>query len=158
MFCDQCGKQMPDDSVYCPSCGAKNSISTPEQEVYSELQPVIHEEVIIPQPVVQPQPVQQPIQNVQQPVQQKVQPSAPPVDLTKPISVLGFMGTLLLLAIPIVGLVMTFIWAFGSKVNKNRKHLAIALLIFYVIGIVLGIVFGKIVFDYFKEMFEELTY
>ena len=25
MFCDQCGAELPDDSVFCPKCGAKQT-------------------------------------------------------------------------------------------------------------------------------------
>ncbi len=27
MFCQKCGKEMPDDSVFCPSCGAKQIVA-----------------------------------------------------------------------------------------------------------------------------------
>jgi TM2 domain-containing membrane protein YozV len=30
MFCSKCGKQIPDDSVFCPECGAKVGVDQPE--------------------------------------------------------------------------------------------------------------------------------
>lgn len=156
MFCDQCGKEMPDDSVYCPNCGAKNVVSTPVQEGYVEPQPVVYEEIKKPIPVVPMKPIA-PAQSVQQPMGQPVQAKVVSADLTKPLGVLGFMGTLFVLSIPLIGLVMMFVWAFGSNVNKNRKNLSIAYIIYFVIAIVLGVVFGATVFVYVTEMLEQYS-
>ena len=49
--------------------------------------------------------------------------------------------TILLLAIPIVNLVMLFVWSFGGGVNPNKANFAKASLVWMVIGIVLSIVF-----------------
>ncbi|MBC7960336.1 MAG: zinc ribbon domain-containing protein [Vallitaleaceae bacterium] len=162
MFCEQCGKQMPDESVFCPNCGAKNTESETVQEI-SAAQAAVEQPVVQPIPVVQPKPVTQ-SKPAPQPVQQQVQPQyvqqpvVPSADLTKPISILGYMGTIFLLALPIVGLVMMFVWAFGSKVNKNRKNLSIALLIFLVIEIVLAIVFGATAFVFINDMIDKWSY
>jgi len=66
----------------------------------------------------------------------------------KPMSVKDWLITLLIMAIPLVGLVMLFVYAFGSDGNVNRRNWAKAQLI--VMAIVLGlvlicmIVFGSI--------------
>lgn len=44
--------------------------------------------------------------------------------------------TTLIMAIPLVGIVMTFVWAFGNG-NNNRKNYCRAALIWTLIGIVL---------------------
>ena len=71
------------------------------------------------------------------------------------ISVKSWIGTLLLMAIPIVNLVMLFIWAFGSGTNPNRKHFARAYLIWSLIGIaiylVLLLLFGAALFAAFNQ-------
>lgn len=47
--------------------------------------------------------------------------------------------SLLLLCIPIVGLVMLFVWGFGNDVDK-RRNFARAILLWYLVGVVVGIV------------------
>ena len=47
------------------------------------------------------------------------------------ISPLGYLGTYLLLCIPLVGLILTLVWAFGGAHNQNRRNLARAMLIGY---------------------------
>ena len=63
----------------------------------------------------------------------------------KPMSVKDWLITLLIMAIPDVGLVMLFVYAFGSDGNENRRNWAKAQLI--VMAIVLGLVIlGMIIF------------
>ena len=61
----------------------------------------------------------------------------------EPLSVGGWIGTLILLAIPIVSIIMVFVWAFGRG-NISRKNFAIALLILTLIGIIVGIVLSLV--------------
>ena len=85
MYCNQCGKQIVDESRFCNFCGAKVVIlpqdnlpsreTQPSQPVQPVSQPV--------QPVAQPvQPVPQPVQPVVQPV---VQPAAQPSQPVEPV-------------------------------------------------------------------------
>lgn len=66
----------------------------------------------------------------------------------KPMSVKDWLITLLIMAIPLVGLVMLFVYAFGDNQNVNKKNWAKAQLI--VLAIVMGlfllffIVFGAL--------------
>jgi len=63
-----------------------------------------------------------------------------------PIMTIGeWIITLLLTAIPVVGLVMLFVWGFGSTTNPTKANFAKASLIFMVVGVVLWfLVFGAI--------------
>jgi len=49
--------------------------------------------------------------------------------------------TILLLAIPIVNLVLLFVWGFGGGANPSKANFAKASLIWMAIGIVLTIIF-----------------
>ena len=57
----------------------------------------------------------------------------------EPLSVGGWIGTLILLAIPIVNIIMIFVWAFG-KGNISRKNYAIAALILTLIVVIVTLV------------------
>jgi hypothetical protein len=56
------------------------------------------------------------------------------------ISLGEWMITLLLTYIPIVNIVMLFVWAFGSTTNPSKANWAKASLLWLLIGIVLAII------------------
>ena len=63
----------------------------------------------------------------------------------KPMSVKDWLITFLIMAIPLVGFVMLFVYAFGNDGNVNRQNWAKAQLI--VMAIVIGlVVLGLILF------------
>jgi len=55
------------------------------------------------------------------------------------LSVKDWIITLLITAIPLVGIIMLFVWAFGSNENPNKSNWAKALLVWTAIGIVLTV-------------------
>lgn len=55
-----------------------------------------------------------------------------------------WIGTFLLMLIPIVNIVLMFVWAFGSNVNRSKKTYFQAQLI--MMGILLALYFVVIVF------------
>ena len=61
---------------------------------------------------------------------------------TRPMSVGEWMITLLVLAIPLVNLVMYLYWALADTGNVNRKTFCQASLLWFVILVGAGIVFG----------------
>jgi hypothetical protein len=95
-----------------------------------------------PQPTPQPMPTPQ-VNNMNQ------QPhyNAVGVDLNdknnQPMTVLGWLGTFLVMLIPLVNIVMVFVWAFGSNGNRSRKTFFQAYLIIFIVIIILSIVFGS---------------
>lgn len=60
---------------------------------------------------------------------------------TSPLSVGNYLIMLLIGIIPIVNIVMLFVWGFGNS-NLNKKNFARAQLIFMAIGIVLAFLFS----------------
>lgn len=57
------------------------------------------------------------------------------------VSTKEWVITLLILAIPMVGLIMLFVWGFGSDTNPSKANFAKASLIWMAIYMVLGILF-----------------
>ena len=72
-----------------------------------------------------------------------VRASPPPGGQYGVVSVLGWVGYFIVAAIPVVGLVMCFVWAFG-KGNINRRNVFRAALILMAASIVLGLIFGLV--------------
>lgn len=62
------------------------------------------------------------------------------------MSVKDWLITLLVMAIPIIGFIMTLVWAFGGSVNENKSNMLKAYLLFSVIAALLGIVMIFMVF------------
>jgi hypothetical protein len=56
------------------------------------------------------------------------------------LSTVEWFGTLIVLIVPILGIVLYFIWAFGSGVNPNRRNYCRAALILMAISVALGII------------------
>lgn len=73
---------------------------------------------------------------------QPVPPVAPPYGTpdTQPVSIGGWIGVMLLTCLPIVNLIMLFVWAFSSSTKKSLKNYARAALILALIGVVLVVV------------------
>ncbi|MCD8508780.1 MAG: hypothetical protein LRY73_02035 [Bacillus sp. (in: Bacteria)] len=61
------------------------------------------------------------------------------------VSVMSWLLYLIVMSIPLVNIVMLFVWAFGSGVNKNKSNLAKASLILAVVFTILAIVFSIMV-------------
>ena len=56
------------------------------------------------------------------------------------VSLGDWIVTMILSGIPIVGLIMILVWAFGGGAKPSKKNYARALIIMALIGIVLGII------------------
>ncbi|MBW6460842.1 MAG: hypothetical protein K0B08_09730 [Bacteroidales bacterium] len=76
-------------------------------------------------------------------------------DQNRPILTTGdWFITLLITAIPLIGLIMLFVWAFSGSVNPNKANWAKASLIWVAIGILLSIIFFAIIgVSFFKGYF-----
>lgn len=76
----------------------------------------------------------------------------------KPMKVGDWIITWLILIIPLVNLVMPFVWAFGSNVNKSKKSYFQAYLIMMAIGIVLWIIFAAAIGTFFYSISDSVFY
>ena len=78
-------------------------------------------------------------------VPQQAKPYQPFQKQAEEVTLGDWMVTILLSAIPVVNLVMLFLWAFGSSTNPSKANWAKATLIWMVIGIALAILFVVVI-------------
>ncbi len=77
--------------------------------------------------------------------------------LEKPMSLSDWLVTLLILAIPCVGIVMMFVWGFGQG-NINRRNYCRATLIFTAIAVVLIAIFYASIFAFILSAIGSYSY
>lgn len=109
-FCDNCGKPVYRLDRTCANCGAPVTQFT-------------NGAAVSPQPPVRI--------GDDEPMQ-----SAPYAVLSS----WGFAGSMLLMALPIAGFIITIVWASGGTVNLNRRNLARGYLLLMGIGLALYLV------------------
>jgi hypothetical protein len=73
-------------------------------------------------------------------VNQQFEQNAPVISLKE------WMITMLLMAIPVVNIIMLFVWGFGGGANPSKANYAKAALIWMAIGIVLYVIFFVFIF------------
>ncbi len=130
MFCENCGNKLPDEAKFCGGCGAKTDPVQPAHIAVEE--PALTRPV--PPPVYTP-PTQTAYASQQPPAYSKNPDS-------DPLRVGQYIGMLLLMCIPLLNIILLFVWSFGGSVNLNKKNFAKASLILGAIGLILSIVFG----------------
>ena len=116
MKCNSCGAEIMSGSAVCSNCGSPVESSV----------------------------VQQPVQQQQYQQQQYYQPNysnSIPSEY-KPIGAWGYIGYNLLFAIPLIGLIMMFVFAFGGTGNINLRNYARSFLLVALLSIVIGLIFG----------------
>ena len=94
-----------------------------------------------PGPGYQPGPNPQGYSSYQQPPQPQVNNYYSPSSQVNEVVTVGqWIGTMLLLCIPLVNIILVFVWAFSSTIPKSKSNLMKAALIMWLIGIVIGII------------------
>ena len=81
-------------------------------------------------------------------------------DNEKVMSVGDWLLTMLVMAIPLVNVIMVFVWAFGAG-NKNRSNWAKASIIVWLVvfALYIGIILiGAVALGGFEELIDELEY
>ncbi len=73
------------------------------------------------------------------------------------LSTAGYFGAMLVFCIPVVGLLMMFIWSFARIRNTSLKHYARARLIFAVIGTLILIVILGLLAPYLSGLFSVIA-
>ena len=164
-FCTECGATLSDDKKFCTECGMPVQ-AEPQENMAAELVTDVQPAEVTP---VYTEPVHQPTyqQSVQTPppmqptYQQPVQATPPvmPRQQTSPpvygadvapskgskyesITAGGYIGIMLLMCIPVVGIILTIIWACGGCRKVNKRSLARASLIMMAVGLVISLIMG----------------
>ena len=70
----------------------------------------------------------------------------------RPMTMGDWLVTLIIQMIPLVGLIMLFVWAFGDGTHPSKKTWAQASLIMMLIGIVLAIIFIGVIISMFGSL------
>jgi hypothetical protein len=70
----------------------------------------------------------------------------------QPMTIGEWIITFIITYIPLVGLIMLFVWAFGGGAHPSKKTWAQASLIMMVIGIILAIIFFGIIVSIFGSL------
>ena len=153
-FCTGCGMELTDGLMFCTGCGTKVPEGAPA-EAPAVKEEIPAEEKVVKEPVTvqaQPEQQQQYIPPQQQPPQQTAYTPPPlPREILdsdikgtkyEPISAWGFIGIMLLMCIPIVGILLVIIWACGGCRKLCKRSLARATLIMTAIGLVISRIIG----------------
>lgn len=118
MFCENCGNKLPDGAKFCGGCGAKTEPVQPAYAAATEPAPT-HS---VPPPAyaspVRTEPSYQQTYAPQQPVAYSEKPGSDPLRVGQ------YIGMLLLLCVPLLNIILLFVWSFGGSVNLNKKNFA----------------------------------
>jgi hypothetical protein len=149
-FCENCGVQLSDQEKFCHNCGTQ--ITRQEQSKTNPPASVTENKPKVQQtpPAYTQTPVSQPKNNIYAEQENR--------RLTVPLSVGQFLITLILLILPIVNIILLFVWSFGSDVNLNKKNFARATLIIGVIMIILSFIMGSVIMSIFTQLMNGFSY
>ncbi len=78
--------------------------------------------------------------------------------LEEPMTIGDWVITFLVMSIPVVNIIMFFVWAFGADVKQSKKTYFQASLIFAAIGILVALVFGLGLGFFFASIGSALMY
>lgn len=154
MICKNCGTEYSNNERFCPACGADNATANHSPRHYQPNQSTNYNDSYSGQQNTRTQAqYQQPVQPVY------ITDSEPHYD--EHVSIGGWIGRWILMWIPLVNVVMLFVWAFGGTEKYSLKTWARARLIVALIS-VLVIAILVIVFiamgGSFNELLKQIQY
>lgn len=166
MFCENCGKQLPDNANFCDGCGKKLTavpvpVKTPAQTKAAAPASPQNANIQPQQPQTvnyrQSAPAQQSYQQQPNYTQNTYNPNAFNAGGNPPALTVGqYIATFILSAIPFIGFILMLVWAFDSGTNLNKKNYARAVLLLLAIGIaasiLISIIGGSIIIELLNEL------
>jgi len=172
--CKFCGSPLENDAKFCPGCGNEinaekakdsqnqnNSQPQPVNPIQSRDQQQYNQGPHYP-----PNQQFQAPQYQQPPYQQNYNPNYPPMnyppvapnyeELEKPLSLGNWVLTIIICSLPLVGFIMTLVWAFGDG-NKGRRNFMRASLLLSVISAVLVFILFFVIAIFSGSVLASLT-
>ncbi len=144
-FCRQCGAQLQDNVKFCAACGAKHDDAADAQVEPQNMQYGGYASQGYAQPAYTEQGYGK--------ATEKNNASG----YAQTMSTWGYLGSLLLMAIPLAGFIITIVWAAGGTQNPHRRNLARGMLLFMLIVAVLYtllfVAVGTLLAGIFSQMF-----
>lgn len=174
MNCPTCGNPIEGSSAFCTNCGAK--LDGPNEAAPAQTDGAFDGESGYSDPAPVPAPAPKPASGgyvnaaaaVNQ-AQRQQRPHAPAKSRKRdmapcrPISTWGFVWRTLLFMIPVLGLVLMFVFAFANGINENSRSYArsalILTLLFAIIviaGAVLCYIYAPQITNWFAQLAENL--
>lgn len=86
----------------------------------------------------------------------KDKPAVTPVNLATDSSIMSisdWMIIILITMIPVLNLIMFFVWAFSKNINPNQKNWAIANLLWMAAGLIVALIFMGAILGFARVMF-----
>ena len=93
------------------------------------------------------------MENPQTTENQTNQPTSPVIQNAPVVSLGDWVVTLIIMIIPLVNLIMLFVWAFGDGTNPSKANWAKASLILILISIVLSIILLGAIAGFVSRLF-----
>jgi hypothetical protein len=139
MFCANCGNKLPEGAKFCGGCGAKTEPVQPDYTASVEPAPMRPASpTSVNTPPVQTAPSYQQAYAPTQAIAYSGQLG------DEPLRVGQYIGMFLLMCVPILNIILLFVWGFGSSANLNKKNFARAALILCAIMLIFWIAAGGI--------------
>ena len=142
MFCENCGHQLPDGAKFCGGCG---ETTKPVQAAYTAAAEPAPMRTLPPAPV------------YSYPAQTAYAPPRPAAYSgqtggSEPLRVGQYIGMLLLMYVPLINIILLFMWSFGSSVNPNKKNFARASLILCAVSLIIMLIAGGAIIGVLGEI------
>lgn len=117
MYCENCGAKIPEGSKFCENCGYKQNYKNEDFKISDT---VDRTETV----------------RLDTGDQYNQGRSGYTEELEEVLMTKDYLVMYLLMMVPIVNLVLLFIWGFGQGVNRNKRNLARVLLIFMAVSLI----------------------
>lgn len=151
MFCENCGIQLAEATRFCPSCGTKIEappVDTAAVQSPAPPPPPPGYEASVQTPPPPPPACKPAVQAASPPPQSYVPQPAYGIQAqpgSEPLRVGQYIGMFLLMCIPILNIILLFVWSFGSSANLNKKNFARASLILSAIMLIFWLIAGGLI-------------
>lgn len=132
MFCENCGTQLPDNSVFCSECGSKISLEE-NQRQRGPVPPVMRQTA--------PRQPSEPYRRDGAPRQSSESYAGGAPDI---IGLGQYILMIFLTGIPIVNIILLVKWGFFNKQKPNKSNFAKALLFYYLIAVIIYVLYIRL--------------